>query len=379
MKSLLQFEDLIRDLDPETFEERAPALIQELDAQGTRLGFDFPRPEEPEVTSYDPLRAQIARVPVMDRQQELHFAMGVELLWMRLQETRRRAGFSPEEVERYPDIDDTKCLNCDSGDQLDCFGCSPETCNATQRAALRDRTYELVAARNEMVERHMHVVYHLLEKYRHVSIPNEDLAQDAFESLFRAVEGFDFRRGFRFKTYAAYWVNQAFLNSIYNQSRTVRVPAYIQKAMKKISAVVEKVDGGIHNLDGIAEASGVDRKLVASALHRNRFTLSLNQVVDREEGSEMMQLIEAEDAAQDPEFGEQPRMERVLARAVGVLNEREKQVLRLRFGLEGEEIRTLAEVGEALGVSLERVRQIQRAALDKMRHGDHGARLEQYA
>jgi len=377
----IQFDDLIERLHEDSFDSAAPALIQQLNANAVNVLFDFQRLPAQELPKgrRSSFRDEVTRVPTMTRKEEISFAMGIELLWMRLQEARRQAGFSEEEVSRYPDINDTKCLNCLPGDQLDCFGCSSETCSETTRVDLRDRTYELVAARNEMVERHMHVVFHLLEKYRHVSIPNEDLIQDANESLFRAVEGFDFRRGFRFKTYAAYWINQAFLNAIYNQSRTVRVPAYIQKAMKKISAVVGEVDGGVHNVDEIADKAGVDRKLVISAMNRNRFTLSLNRVVDTDEGNEMVEIIPGKDEAEQPELGESSAMAEYLGSAVEGLSEREQEVVKMRFGLDGVGRKTLSEVGSCLGISLERVRQIQRSALDKIRGGDLGTKLEQFA
>ncbi|MDP7061412.1 MAG: sigma-70 family RNA polymerase sigma factor [Planctomycetota bacterium] len=377
----IQFDDLIERLHEDSFDSSAPALIEQLNAAGTHVLFDFERlePQAPVKDRFSSFRDEVARIPTMDRVSELQFAMGLELLWMRLQDARKRAGFSQEEVERYPDINDTKCLNCGPSDQLSCFGCSPATCDVRTREELRDRTHDLIAARNEMVERHMHVVFHLLEKYRHVSIPNEDLVQEANESLFRAVEGFDFRRGFRFKTYGAYWINQAFLNAIYNQSRTVRVPAYIQKAMKKISRVIGDVDGGVHNIDAIAEKAGVDRKLVLSAMGRNRFTLSLNKVVDQNEGSAMVEIIAGRDEAESPELGENSAMTSYLEHAVKRLSEREQEVMRMRFGLGGVGIKTLSEVGSSLGISLERVRQIQRAALDKIRGGDFGGKLEQFA
>jgi RNA polymerase sigma factor (sigma-70 family) len=377
----IQFDDLIEQLHADSFDTAAPALIQQLNTSGTCVRFDFQRLPAAKLPKgrVSSFRDEVSRVPTMDRAQELKFSMGIELLWMRLQEARHRAGFRQEEVERYPDINDTKCLNCKSGDQMSCFGCSPDTCNVATRTDLRNRTYELVSARNEMVERHMHVVFHLLEKYRHVSIPNEDLVQEANESLFRAVEGFDFRRGFRFKTYGAYWINQAFLNAIYNQSRTVRVPAYIQKAMKKISSVIGDVDGGRHNVDSIAEKAGVDRKLVLSAMDRNRFTLSLNKVVDHNEGSEMVDIIAGRDEASNPELGEDSAMADYLGHAVERLSEREQEVVRMRFGLDGVAIKTLSEVGNSLGISLERVRQIQRAALEKIRGGDLGGKLKQFA
>jgi RNA polymerase sigma factor (sigma-70 family) len=364
----------------ESFDADAGVLMESMRLAKTEVLFDFQR-TEPSQEGYGALadfQREVSRVPIMDRKEELHFAMALELLWMRLQDARRRAGFAEEEILRYPDVSDTRCLQCAPGHEAACFGCSPETCSEEQRAEIRQCTSELVEARNEMVERNLYLVFHLLHRYRHVSVPAEDLVQEANESLFRAVEGFDFRRGLRFKTYATYWVNQAFLNAIYNQSRTVRVPAYIQKAMKKIRTAADKVEGGFHNVDAIAEQADVDRDLVINTLSRNRFTLSLNAVVDGEQGSEMVDLLEDEDAAETPEFGEQAAMVGHLEQALDRLSQRERDVVRMRFGLGGIGIRTLSEVGRKLGISLERVRQIQRVALEKLRGGDTGRILEQF-
>jgi RNA polymerase primary sigma factor len=258
------------------------------------------------------------------------------------------------------------------------MGCAPIELEADLRARLRDRTQEFVAARNELMERNLAIVFRLLERYRYSGVPIEDLIQEANYSMFKAVRGFDFTRGVRFKTYAGYWVNQAFLAAIYNQSRTVRVPAYIQKAMKKIHDATSGRSFGLENVEAISEKSGVPIDLVRSAMVGNRYTLSLNKAVD-EDGSEMVNLVEGEDAAADPDFREAESLAAHLHEAVGRLSEREQRVLSQRFGLEGEPMRTLAEVGADLGISLERVRQIQKAALDKIRKGEEGALLAQYA
>ena len=380
MEQEIAFSALTESLHMESFEADASALLEEMRAANTRVTFNFERGEAKgdfrgRLADF---QREVSKVPIMDRKVEQKFSMGLELLWMRLQEARKAAGFTEEDIARYPDVTDSRCLRCAPGHEADCFGCSSDTCSEEDRAEIRNLTQELVIARNEMVERNLHLVFHLLHRYRHVSVPEEDLAQEANESLFRAVEGFDFKRGLRFKTYASYWVNQAFLNAIYNQSRTVRVPAYIQKAMKKIRTVAEKVEGGFHNVDAIAEEADVARELVINTLNRNRFTLSLNAVVDSDQGSELVELIEGHNEAEAPEFGESDAMVQHLAGAMERLSEREQDVVRMRFGLGGIGIRTLSEVGRKLGFSLERVRQIQRVALEKMRGGESGQLLSEF-
>ena len=377
----LDFSELIRDFDAATFDEVAPQLLLDLDAAGTELSFYFERLPAPaggrsQARSY---RAEVARIPTMNRAEEQRFAMGIELLWLRLQKARREAGFDGERVAKWPDATDTRCLSCAPGDELDCFGCAPGECSRMVRARLRTLTQDLVMARNEMVERHLYIVFRLLDRYRNVGVPQDDMIQDANEAMFRAVQGFDFRRGVRFKTYAGYWVNQAFLNAIYNQSRTVRVPAYIQKAMKKISQAVGQIEGGVHDVRAVAKSAKVEEKLVRQALQGNRYTLSLNRPAVGEDGAEMVDFVEDENMlAPEPEFGESSMLADHLHEAVGRLSQREQTVLGMRFGLDGKRGSTLAEVGRKLGISLERVRQIQRAALDKLRGGDLGRRLEQF-
>lgn len=385
MEHTLTFDELIADLRVESFEEQAPALLDRLLDAKTAIDFTFERRDAKSASGFmGDFKHEISRYPVMDSAGELRFSMGLELLWRRLQILRTGAGMSQEEIERYPDITDTRCLACAPGQQLNCFGCSPDTCNADIRAQLRDATQDLVLARNEMVSRNLYMVFPLLARYRHVHVPAEDLVQDANEALFRAVEGFDFNYGVRFKTYAGYWVNQAFLNAIYNQSRTVRVPAYIQKAMKKVRSVEQEVEGGLYNIEGLAERSGVDPKLVSQAVQRNRFTLSLDSQFgsgggEDDAGAPMSQLLPSEDEAEVPDFGEAEALAQHLEDAVARLSSREQEVVRMRFGLGGRGIATLAEVGRKLGISLERVRQIQRAALDKLRHSDQGSKLEHFA
>jgi RNA polymerase primary sigma factor len=378
----MRFQDLIQELTVETFEADSRRLIRRLDRNQEQITCQFERLQRYPAGSHDNIlaiyRHEISAVPQMDRAEELKFIMGVELLWRRLQTARRAAGFSKEEVERYPGTEDLRCGTCPPGRQRVCMGCAPIELEADLRARLRDRTQEFVAARNELMERNLAIVFRLLERYRYSGVPIEDLIQEANYSMFKAVRGFDFTRGVRFKTYAGYWVNQAFLAAIYNQSRTVRVPAYIQKAMKKIHDATSGRSFGLENVEAISEKSGVPIDLVRSAMVGNRYTLSLNKAVD-EDGSEMVNLVEGEDAAADPDFREAESLAAHLHEAVGRLSEREQRVLSQRFGLEGEPMRTLAEVGADLGISLERVRQIQKAALDKIRKGEEGALLAQYA
>lgn len=380
----LHFDDLARMLAVEEFEAQAARLIRRFDRDNVRIVCSWrraPRPRGPSAVTnlLAYYRAEVRRIPVMDREEELRFCMGLELLWRRLKKARRGAGFAPEDVERWPG-DSGSCPTCPPGTERTCYGCAPADLPAGVRARLRDRNQEFEAARNELIERNLHIVFRLLERYRSVVVPMEDMIQEANFSLFKAVENFDFTRGVRFKTYAAYWVNQAFLNAIYNQSRTVRVPAYIQKAMKKINDAASAVGAGTGDLEALSRESGVPVDLVQTAISGNRFTLSLDRALDEgDDGSRIVDCVSEPISAAAPEAGDEKRLAAHLSQAVRALGAREQLVLRLRYGLDGERVHTLAEVGERLCISLERVRQIQKGALEKLRRSDQSRLLEQFA
>ncbi len=380
----IPFEEILASLEVESFDRDAARLMARLDRRSMRVAFDFPRLPLPAGSSSPRsllgyYRQEVQRIPQMDREEERRLCMGVEFLWRRLKKARRAAGFPREDVERYPGLGSANCVTCPPGRQRLCHGCAPLDLDDERRQRLLLRHREFVDARNELISRHLFIVFRLLHRYRRVAVAEEDLIQEANVSLFKAVEGFDFTRGVRFKTYAGYWVNQAFLNAIYNQSRVVRVPAYIQKAMKKILDAAPAVEGQLADRAGLSRASGVSEDLVRTALNGNRFTLSLDKPIDPASGARMVDLVEEESFAVEPEFGERERLEGHLENALERLDPREQTVLELRFGLGGHQAETLAQVGSKLGVSLERVRQIQKAALQKIRASSESRFLEQYA
>lgn len=364
MTRLIPLSALADGLTAETFDREAPRILKELDRNLVRVDLRFPR-RKPATNARDPYRMDVSRIPLMDRQEELQFCMGLELLALRLQKAKREAGLPEEEIHRLPE----------SGDESEL----PDRCSASHRQRIQRRAQDYVLARNELVERNLYLVFRMLEKYRYVNVAAEDLVQEANLSLFKAVENFDFRRGVLFKTYAGYWINQAFLNAIYNQSRTVRVPAYIQKAMKKLSKAASTLQAGMNDVAAVALEADVDPDLAATAVQGNRYTTSLNRTVDGAEGTEFVDLLEA--AATEPvqEASEPEQMRQHLFEAVAMLTQREQAVLQMRYGLGGQAITTLAEVGKRLGISLERVRQIQAGALEKIRRGFSGPSLQQFA
>ncbi len=378
------FDELLTELDVEQFDLQVKRIIRRLDRRNLSIQFCFKRIDPPGGTKLSSnlmgfYRQEVQRIPSMSRQEETQFCMGIELLWQRLKAARRAAGFRKEDIEKFPGTNDLGCLVCPDGRERVCQGCAPRGLDPALRRRLRARHHEFEFARNELIARNLHLVFRLLNRYRKVAVSEEDLIQEANFSMFKAVEGFDFRRGIRFKTYAGYWVNQAFLNAIYNQSRVVRVPAYIQKAMKKINDVVGESEGLLFDVPKLSKKTGVKEDLVRSVLVGNRFTHSLDGMIDAERGAKLMDLFSGQNISANPEFGEFYALEGHLNVALDRLTSRERFVLKHRFGLHGADPKTLSDVGKRLGVSLERVRQLQKIALGKIREGSTAPILEQFA
>jgi len=231
------------------------------------------------------------------------------------------------------------------------------------------RWVELHALRVEMVERNLYLVLINVERYSHTTASQADLIQEGCAALFRAVDGFDWRRGLLFRTYAVHWLNQAFRSYLYNFSNTVRVPVYLQKALKHINDARARLGDQNASVEAIAEETQLGQNLVASAIAAARSSRSLDHAFDDEdEGGRLRDLLEMEedDGPYRPEI-EDVSLEESLNEALGRLSDRERYVVRQRFGLGEDRERTLAEVAAQLGVSLERVRQIQVRAINKLR------------
>lgn len=219
-------------------------------------------------------------------------------------------------------------------------------------------------ARNAFVVRYLYLVLGMVRRYRDRGIDTADLVQEGSAALLRASEDFEPERGFRFSTYARWWVNQAFLRTMYNNLRTVRLPVYLQKAAAKVMRSAG--DRDFRNLDSseLARLSGVSESTIKILSEFSRSTVSIDATL-RDRDSALG--IEDPRAAFHPERLDKPNVRSEVDKALGALDLRERTILKLRFGLDTRFPRTLEEVGEELNLSRERVRQIQEEALAKLR------------
>ena len=349
--------------NPDRFEREATKLAKKHDSKGADLEIADPmswRKGPPPVTGSkvsieNQLRAEIENIKGLDREEEARLARRLEYARIRLHLALEAAGLSTADLEgsnSYPSA---------------WFGGSPTECALPPKVCRR--WSELHALRTEMVERNLYLVLINVERYAHTTAGRPDLIQEGSAALFRAVDGFDWRRGLLFRTYAVHWLNQAFRSYLYNFGNTVRVPVYLQKAMKHINAAIERLGDKAASAEEISRESGLGENLVATALAAARSARSLDTPIgDDDDGSSLRDVvrIEAEDGPYTTDL-EDTSLEQGIAQALDRLSERERYVVSLRFGIGQEREHTLAEVAQKLGVSLERVRQIQVRAITKMR------------
>lgn len=351
---------------PEAFEAEARKLIDAFDAESRDLEITDPtswrRPvgiRSDRTSQYNQFRSDVESILTLDRTDEARLARRIEFARLRFEKACCASG------------GDADAMLAGVGQMAATWmqASSPESDG--QLVVARDvgrRGAELHALRTEMVERNLYLVLINVERYAQSGASRFDLIQEGCASLFRAVDGFDWRRGLLFRTYAVHWLNQAFRNYIYNFNSTVRVPVYLQKAMRHVHQAEIALGKPGANADEIAERADMPASLVTAARGASRSSFSLDSTSgDGEEASRLRDLLPAEGEG-DPY---QPRFEDVslesgLGRAMQKLSEREQRVVRLRFGLNGEREHTLAEVAQELGVSVERVRQIQVRAIAKM-------------
>jgi RNA polymerase primary sigma factor len=224
------------------------------------------------------------------------------------------------------------------------------------------------AAKERMINSNLRLVISIAKRYQGHDVPLLDLVQDGVIGLNRAVEKFDWRRGFKFSTYATWWIRQACQRAISSQSKTIRVPSHVEERRVKLSRARRQLEtrlGREPTRDELAEATGLSQAHVYEALDVAEARVSLNQTVGAEDEGELGDLF-SDPSADDPAEEALQSLERLgIRRSVASLPEPERRVVELRFGLDGDP-QPLESIGKELGISRERVRQLESDALARL-------------
>jgi RNA polymerase primary sigma factor len=305
--------------------------------------------------SSDPVRMylrEIGRVPLLNAQDEVDLAKKIE------------AGMMA--AERLADLE--------AGGEI-----------ASVEAGERRRLERLVKrgerAKSELTQANLRLVVSIAKRYVGRGMLILDLIQEGNLGLMRAVEKFDYTKGFKFSTYATWWIRQAITRAIADQARTIRIPVHMVESINKVHRVQRTMMQELEReptIEELADKVDMSEARVREIMRISQDLLSLDSPVGEEDDSNLADFIEDQQAEAPAEMAAKMMLNSAVEEALQELNDREKAVVRMRFGLDDGQARTLEEVGREFGVTRERIRQIESKTLAKLRHPHRSQKLRDY-
>jgi RNA polymerase primary sigma factor len=316
-------------------------------------------------------QADLRRIPPMDRAEEFRMARRYEFLRSLVRSCLDKLKLEPAAIDELIKRPAREIIAAVRERPM------PRRLDA---AWVETMVLQLDELRNLYMEGALYIVLGTVNRYRGLGVDTADLIQEGNASLFQAIDGFDWRRDVRFRTYGQFWVHQAVLKMLYNNSRTVRLPIWVQKVLGKIRRAQEagRRDGQELSHAEIGQRIGVSAEKVAWVLSTRRYAVSLDAELSREDGGSLAQVLPDERLTAIPDSIPPGNLQEALAEVMAQLPGREQGILRRRFGLGGTQPQTLGEIAANLGITAERVRQLQNSAIEKMKRLGKTRQLQAY-